>query len=62
MGRKYTLGAAVKACEFTDYTNEQILKLMDSVQANSLERTDLIHIIRELAYRNTVLETSVARF
>jgi len=62
MGMKYSSGAAAKACEFADYTNEQIMKLIDSVQANSLERTDLIYIIRELAFRNTVLEKSVARF
>lgn len=51
-----------KASEFTDYTNEQILKLVDSVQANHLERTDLIHITRELSYRNTVLEKSLSKF
>lgn len=61
MARKWAAGSH-KTCEFVDYTNEQILKLIDSVQQNSLERTDLIHIIRELAFRNTVLEKSVQRF
>ena len=62
MANKYKSPSAHRTCEFTDYTNEQILKLVDSVQANHLERTDLIHIIRELSYRNTVLEKSLSKF
>ena len=58
---KYTQ-LSFKANEFTDYTSEQMLKLIDSVQANSLERVDLIHIIRELAHRCSVLEKTVGRF
>lgn len=48
--------------EFADYTPAQILKLIDSVAANSLERKDLIDIVRELAYRNKTLENDLSKF
>lgn len=60
--KKYSSGTEHKTNEFVDYENSQILKLIDSVQANSLERKDLIAIIRELAFRNTTLEKSLGRF
>ncbi len=62
MANKYKSPPTHKSCEFADYTNEQIMKLVDSVQSNHLERKDLIDIIRELAFRNVVLEKSVNRF
>jgi hypothetical protein len=51
-----------EASSFADYSNDQILKMIDSVQGNSLERKDLVALVRELAYRNQYLEKSLDRF